>query len=93
MVDPVRARIRITGVVQGVGFRYFVKSTADGLGLVGYVRNRPDGSVEVVAEGERQAMSAFLAELRIGPRHASIAAVDVEWVEPEMDLKTFEYRF
>jgi len=93
MEDPVRAHIKITGVVQGVGFRYFARSVAAGLGLGGYVRNRPDGSVEVVAEGDRPAMSAFIGELRVGPRHAAVAGVDVEWLEPEMDFKNFEYRF
>jgi acylphosphatase len=91
--DLVRARIRVTGVVQGVGFRYFVRSTAVGLGIGGYVRNRPDGSVEVVAEGDRHAMSAFLGELRVGPRHASIAGADVEWLEPRKDFTGFEYKF
>jgi acylphosphatase len=91
--DLVRARIKVTGVVQGVGFRYFVRNTAAGLGLGGYVRNRPDGAVEVVAEGDRQAMSAFLAELKVGPRHASVTGVAVDWLEPRMDFKGFEYRF
>jgi len=93
MEDLVRAQIKVTGVVQGVGFRYFVRSTAAGLGLGGYVRNRPDGSVEVVAEGDRHAMSAFLGELKVGPRHASVAGAEVEWLEPKMDFKNFEYRF
>jgi acylphosphatase len=91
--DLVRARIRVTGVVQGVGFRYFVRSNAANLDIVGYVRNLPDGSVEVLAEGDRHAMSAFLGELRIGPRHASVAGAEVEWLEPNMDFKGFEYRF
>lgn len=93
MEDLVRARIKVTGIVQGVGFRYFVRSAAAGLDLGGYVRNRPDGSVEVVAEGGRHAMGAFLGELKVGPRHARVAGAEVEWLEPKMDFKTFEYRF
>jgi len=91
--DLVRARIKVTGVVQGVGFRYFVRNTAERLDLGGYVRNCPDGSVEVVAEGDRHAMGAFLGELRVGPRHASVTGAEVEWLEPEKDFKGFEYRF
>ena len=93
MEDLARANITISGVVQGVGFRYFVRSSAAGLGLGGYVRNRPNGSVEVVAEGDRPAISAFIGELRVGPRHAHVTGVDVEWQEPKMDFKGFEYRF
>jgi acylphosphatase len=93
MEDLVRAHITVTGVVQGVGFRYFVRSTAAGLGLGGHVRNRPDGSVEVIAEGDRPAVSAFLGELRVGPRHAHVTGVDVEWQEPKMDFKNFTYKF
>ena len=80
-------------MVQGVGYRYFVRNTATGLGLSGYVRNVPHGSVEVVAEGDRGLVNELIHELRIGPRYATVTAVDVEWEEPRKDLKGFDYAF
>jgi acylphosphatase len=93
MAELVRARIRVTGVVQGVGYRYFVRNAAMSLGLAGKVRNLSDGSVEVIAEGERSLVSALIGELRTGPRYASVERVDVAWEEPGKDFKGFDYAF
>ena len=57
----------VAGRVQGVGFRYFVARTARGLGLSGYVRNLPDGTVEVAASGDRAALESLAALLEKGP--------------------------
>jgi acylphosphatase len=93
MGDLVRARIRVRGVVQGVGFRYFVKNSASSLGLSGQVRNRSDGSVEVIAEGERGPVEILIKELRAGPRYASVDGLDIEWEEPRKDFSGFDYAF
>jgi acylphosphatase len=93
MAELVRVRVRVSGVVQGVGYRYFARKTGAALGLAGSVRNLPDGSVEVVGQGDKQAVNAFLSELRIGPRYASIERVDIEWGEPDSDLRGFDYAF
>jgi acylphosphatase len=93
MGDLVRARIRVRGMVQGVGFRYFVRNTATSLGLDGHVRNRSDGSVEVVAEGERGPVEILIRELRTGPRYASVDGLDVQWEEPKRDFSGFDYAF
>ncbi len=69
----------VHGDVQGVGFRMFVLREAVRLGLRGYVRNVPDGTVEVVAEGPRSLLEQLLAALRRGPRMAEVASVDVTW--------------
>ncbi len=82
-------RLIVTGVVQGVGFRYFVKRVADELRLVGYVRNNFDGSVETYVEGDVSMLNAFYDEIKIGPRHAHIASVQVEWNEYKGDYKVF----
>ncbi|HEX7973540.1 MAG TPA: acylphosphatase [Anaerolineales bacterium] len=81
MVENETARLHATaeGHVQGVGFRYFVEDTAVALGLVGWVRNRWDGSVEVTAEGERQALEKLLAALYKGPRASVVTGVTSEW--------------
>jgi acylphosphatase len=80
-------------MVQGVGYRYFVRNTATSLGVGGYVRNLPDGSVEVVAEGDRSVVNLLIDELRIGPRHAAVRGLDVEWEEPTKDFAGFDYAF
>jgi acylphosphatase len=66
----------VRGDVQGVGFRWFVTRQAALLGLTGWVANRPDGSVEVVAEGLLDELAAFEAALRDGPHGAHVTAVE-----------------
>jgi acylphosphatase len=69
-------RYVVRGRVQGVGYRYFVQREADALGVTGFVRNLPDGSVEVVAEGGEPAVTQLEARLREGPSFATVASVD-----------------
>jgi acylphosphatase len=80
----------IHGDVQGVGFRYHITRSARPLGLKGWVRNRPDASVELVAEGDRPALEKLLASAREGPRHARITGVDVEWLPAKGGLEPFD---
>jgi acylphosphatase len=83
MAEVASLRAIVRGRVQGVGFRDFVWRRARFLGLSGYVRNLPDGrSVEVVAEGERQALEQLLEYLREGPRAARVDEVEVHWGQP-----------
>ncbi len=79
----------MTGQVQGVGFRWAAQGEAERLGLVGRVRNRTDGAVELVVQGERPAMDAFAQWLEQGPRAARVEDVDAEPVDP-IDADTFE---
>lgn len=72
----------MTGEVQGVGFRWAAQGEAERLGLVGRVRNRTDGAVELLAQGERPAMDAFASWLEQGPRWAKVADVEAEPVDP-----------
>jgi DNA ligase D-like protein (predicted 3'-phosphoesterase) len=76
-------RARASGRVQGVGFRDAVVRRAHRLGLLGWVRNEPDGAVAVHAEGEADAVEQLLAFLREGPRAAAVASVEVEETRPE----------
>ncbi len=69
----------ISGIVQGVGYRYFTYRRAVALGLTGYVRNMVDGRVEVVAEGDEESLQQLLQELKVGPSFASVEEVKVEW--------------
>ncbi|HVP57237.1 MAG TPA: acylphosphatase [bacterium] len=93
MAEDVRAKIRVSGVVQGVGYRYFVRRTAEALGVAGFVKNRFDGVVEVVAEGEKSAVIALIDDLGVGPRYASVERVDVEWEKATGEFRGFTYAF
>jgi acylphosphatase len=93
MPDIVRLHARIHGFVQGVSFRYYTLRQAQTLGLDGYVRNCWDGSVEVVAEGERTTVNKLLSWLRTGPAYAEVKKVDCTWEEPRGDFRQFEVRF
>ena len=88
-----RLRLRIHGIVQGVGFRWFVRSNARSLGLVGYVRNVPDGSVEVVAEGEEEALRKLADLCRRGPMLARVERVQEEWSEATGEFSSFDIRW
>ena len=66
----------VRGRVQGVGFRWFVRESAHRLGLSGWVRNLPDGSVEVAADGDAESIEVFRGALREGPAGASVAQID-----------------
>ena len=71
-------QVTVTGMVQGVGFRWTSKRIADGLGLDGWVRNNPDGSVSIAVEGESAAVDSFLQELsdRMGQYIAGLTSVE-----------------
>ena len=85
-----KAELVISGVVQGVGFRYFVYRIAQQLGVVGWVRNLPDGRVQVVAEGDRCLLESIIEELKVGPRMAHISNVAVKWSEATGKYRSFE---
>ncbi|MGQ9819560.1 MAG: acylphosphatase [Candidatus Kapaibacteriales bacterium] len=74
-----RAEFKIYGLVQGVGFRYFVYQKAKELGLVGYAKNLFDGSVLVIAEGEKGKLDKLYHYLKIGPTYARIDKIEVEY--------------
>jgi acylphosphatase len=93
MPDIVRLRARVHGQVQGVSFRYYTLHRANGLGVCGFVRNHWDGSVEVVAEGEREAIDQLLSWLRIGPPSAYVERVDSQWDKPSGEFRRFEVTF
>ena len=80
----------VHGQVQGVNFRYYTLLQAQALHLTGWARNRPDGTVEVIAEGPRAALDDLLDYLRHGPSHASVDRVDVEWREPTGRFAQFQ---
>ena len=79
----------VAGIVQGVGFRFFAHRVAMRLGVVGYVRNRPDGTVQVVARAPREVLEEYEALLREGPSMSQVTSVEREYHEPG-DWTSFE---
>ena len=88
-----RARIRVTGKVQGVFFRQSTVEMAQGLGLHGWVRNLADGSVEAMFEGEREAVGQAVAWSRQGPPRARVDDVVVEWLDGPVACSGFATRY
>ena len=78
-MEKVRARLRIRGFVQGVFFRASTRDAAERLGVFGRVRNRPDGDVEALVEGDRSAVDRLIAWCRDGPSTARVTGVEVQW--------------
>lgn len=85
-------RLRITGRVQGVGFRYALEHEALRLGLAGWVRNRADGSVEAVARGPEPAVAALAAWARRGPPAARVTGLQIEDTREQVPAGRFELR-
>ena len=82
----------VRGYVQGVGYRLFALREAQRLSLTGWVRNRPDGAVEVTAEGSEERLRELLSRLQRGPAEAEVERVDVEWLPASGSLEGFEIR-
>lgn len=83
----------VHGLVQGVGYRYFIQEHAERLGLTGWVRNVPTGrTVELVAEGEHGAVQELLQLAEQGPPGSRTERVETEWIAPHEQNQTFEVR-
>jgi acylphosphatase len=93
MADKVRAHVNIHGWVQGVAFRYNTQHAACDHQVFGWVRNRADGSVEAVFEGDKDNVDALLAWCEKGPKRAVVKEVNVEWETFTGDYSSFDIRF
>jgi len=85
-----RMHIFYSGQVQGVGFRYTVKTAATGFEVTGAVRNLPDGRVELIAEGAREELDAFRHAIRDAGLEHFIRNEDVNWSEATGEFRGFE---
>jgi len=90
--ERARVRLRIEGRVQGVFFRASAQEEAGRLGLKGWVRNCPDGSVEVVAEGERKKIDDLINWCHHGPPGAHVHNVRLQWEDHKNDFQDFRIR-
>jgi acylphosphatase len=91
-IMQIGVHIIVQGLVQGVGFRYFVYSQAYRLGLAGWVRNLYTSEVELEVEGDRSLIEELIKELKVGPRSAHVKDMKIEWQEFENRFKGFEIR-
>ena len=87
--DLVAAEIFISGIVQGIGYRFFTQRIAEELNLAGWVRNLPDGRVQAEVEGPRPRIEELLARLRVGPRLSSVTDVAVTWKAASGTMRGF----
>lgn len=87
-------RIRVSGLVQGVGFRFFTHRQAQKLGLVGYVKNLDNGEVEIVAQGDSEQISKLTEWLEQGgPVSARITNINIGQTSIQEDLTSFKVRY
>ena len=88
-----RIRVVVSGRVQGVAFRYYTRQQARSLGIQGWVRNLPDGSVECEIEGSNESLEKMLAFLHEGPRLAKVTNITIEPLRESGDDSGFHIRF
>ena len=86
------AHIVVRGMVQGVGFRYFVLQHATKLGLNGFVKNLFSGEVEIESHGDRSLIEEFIKEMKVGPRAAHVSDLKVEWIPFDKSITAFVVR-
>ena len=87
--DPAYLQAVIRGRVQGVGFRWWVYQIARDLQLVGRVANKPDGTVLLLAEGDREKLEDLADQLSRGPRYAAVTGVELQWSDASKRWKRF----
>ena len=92
-MSQVRAEIVVNGLVQGVGFRYFVSRKANELNLFGFTKNQYDGTVLTVVEGEKYLIEDFYKELKIGPMHAGVRSSNIKLSKSKNEFTNFEVRY
>lgn len=91
MADEIkRAEIVVSGLVQGVGYRYFVYKNAEAFGLKGVTKNLYTGEVFTIVEGDKFKIDEFFKILKVGPMHAHVKSAHIKWGEPQNEFSDFE---
>jgi acylphosphatase len=88
-----RKRAKVHGQVQGVGFRYFTERTASSLGVTGWVRNVPDGTVEIEAQADQDTLSRFFEKVRKGPSFSDVTDVEMDQLEAGGEESGFQIKY
>ena len=90
--DFKRVEILAKGLVQGVGFRWYVMKNAQQLGLEGYTKNLMSGEVYTVAEGKTAALEELFKKIKVGPMHADVRDASIKWSNTKNEFTRFEIR-
>ncbi len=93
MNEPVRVHIIVQGIVQGVFFRANTRRVAQSLALTGWVKNLPDGRVEVLAEGLPDNVDDFVNWCQKGPSFSRVEHAEINWAKPTGEFASFEIRY
>jgi acylphosphatase len=93
MAETARVHAVLSGRVQGVAFRYYAMEWAREEDVTGWIRNLPDGRVEILAEGRRENLDRFLERVGRGPRMARVDRCDTAWDEPTGEFPDFRVAF
>lgn len=93
MENKVRARVVVTGRVQGVFFRMETKRTADRCGVTGWVKNRSDGAVEAVFEGDEKSVLAVVEWCKTGPPYSKVEDIDIKWEDDTDGFEAFNITY
>ena len=88
-----RLRIFVSGLVQGVGFRAYTQRVAESYGLSGWVRNLPDGRVEILVEGDEEVLCSFVKDVWRGPRLSRVDKLEIIKEEPDEPLLGFSVSY
>jgi len=90
MSQTVRCHVRISGVVQGVCYRMETRRAAENFGVMGWVKNRSDGTVEAVFEGTQDAVNQLINWCHSGPKHAKVTDIDKTWEDSSGSYQSFD---
>lgn len=92
-MNDIQAHILVSGTVQGVGFRFFTSRLARQMGLTGWVKNLPNGQVEILIEGAKGLIQTFIKDLKTGHPHARVQDIHVDWDAFSGRYQTFDVTF
>lgn len=92
-MDSLRAQVTVYGTVQGVAFRASTRNEASRLGVGGWVRNLPDGTVEALFEGEKESVERIVTWCRQGPPGARVTNMEIVWEAYQGEFQSFEIRY
>ncbi len=94
MIENIKTyNILISGRVHGVGFRYFCLSLADKYDVMGYVKNTPDGKVEIICQSDKEGLDSFLEDIRKGPSFSVITGIIIEDVPENKIYNCFKIKY
>ncbi len=93
MSEKVRVHIIVSGQVQGVFFRDYTQKKAQSLGITGWVKNLPDGKVEIVLEGEKERINQMINWIKVGPPLAKVTNLEIEWQKCQEEFDHFEIKY